>query len=330
MANGSIDSDSGPWRVLIAEDDSVTRALLKKTLQNLGFEVEAVEDGDQALQCLRKKHFPFLITDWNMPGISGAALCTAVRKMKTDGYVYIIMVTAEEAREKLIEGLEAGADDYLRKPFHTGELSARLNTGKRILELERRLLEANNRIAALSETDELTGAYNRRYLTRQLPNELERADRYGRPLSVIICDIDHFKKVNDTYGHHVGDQVLRVFANLLADLVRDKVDWVVRLGGEEFAVILPETRFPYAQAVGERLRKMVAGRELTFGESAFSITASFGVTAFHPDESVKPLPEELITFADSFLYACKDGGRNRVIGKPFKSQTPLDSDWLRS
>ena len=323
-----MDAQEESWRVLVAEDDAVTRTMLKRDLENQGFEVVAVADGSKALAVLEKEHFPFLITDWNMPGLSGVELCAAARKMETDSYVYMLIITAEESRRKVIEGLEAGADDYLRKPIHPGELVARLNTGKRILALERRLLEANRRIAALSETDDLTGAYNRRYLSQQLPNELERSERYGRPLSIVMCDIDHFKNVNDTYGHHVGDQVLRAFANLLADLVRDKVDWVARYGGEEFTIILPETRFPYAQAVGERLRKSVAERGMAFGEHSFNITCSFGITAYHPDESRKPLAEEFMAYADSFLYHCKDAGRNRVLGEPFKLKRDVNVEWL--
>ncbi len=183
-----------------------------------------------------------LVTDWEMPEMDGIALCKAVRNMQLDGYVYALLLTARDAKEHIITGLEAGADDYLVKPVHEPELIARLNAGRRILALEHSLRVANQRNRILSITDALTGAYNRRYLMEQLPREVERCRRYAYPLSVLMCDLDHFKQINDQRGHAAGDDVLQQFAARAQKSIRSNSDWIARYGGEEFLIVLPETR----------------------------------------------------------------------------------------
>ena len=183
--------------ILLAEDDPVTRMLMTRFLKKAGYEVDAVANGSEALDKMTKRYYPMLVTDWEMPEMDGIALCKAVRNMQLDGYVYALLLTARDAKEHIIAGLEAGADDYLVKPVHEPELIARLNAGRRILTLEHSLRVANQRNRILSITDALTGAYNRRYLMEQLPRELERCRRYAYPLSVLMCDIDHFKQIND-------------------------------------------------------------------------------------------------------------------------------------
>src|ERR1700675_4147597 len=218
--------------ILLAEDDPVTRMLMTRFLKNAGYEVDAVANGGEALDKMTKRYYPMLITDWEMPEMDGIALCKAVRNMQLDGYVYALLLTARDAKEHIITGLEAGAGDELVKTVHEPELIARLNAGRRILALEHSLRAANERNRVLSITDALTGAFNRRYLMDQLPRELERCRRYAYPLSVIICDIDHFKRINDDKGQAAGDDVLQQFALRIQQSIRGHSDWIARYGGE--------------------------------------------------------------------------------------------------
>jgi diguanylate cyclase (GGDEF)-like protein len=306
-------SDNFP--ILIAEDDPVSRRLLEKVLIKAGNTVVSVDNGQKALALLNEKFFPIILTDWMMPEMDGLELCRAIRKNTYPGYVFIILLTAKDSKDDMIKGLGAGADDYLTKPFSHAELVARLNTGKRVLELEKSLKDANEEIRILSITDPLTGTYNRGYLTERLPQEIKRAKRYSRALSIIICDIDHFKKVNDTYGHLVGDEVLKDFARCIRHSIRHDVDWMARYGGEEFLIVLPETEVNGATAMAERLRGELSQRVTEAQDKQISITASFGVAGFSPntpDEMISP--EALIRKADKYLYQAKRYGRNRAMG----------------
>jgi diguanylate cyclase (GGDEF)-like protein len=264
---------------------------------------------------MTKHYYPFLVTDWEMPEMDGIELCKAVRNLQLDGYVYALLLTARNAKEHIIAGLEAGADDYLVKPVHEPELIARLNTGRRILALEHSLRAANERNRILSITDPLTGAFNRRYMMDQLPRELERCRRYGNPLSVIMCDVDHFKQVNDVKGHSAGDDVLQQFVARMQRSIRANSDWVARLGGEEFLIVLPETGFRGAMFVAEKIRAIMTSTPFMTREGDVSATSSFGVAsteAHGPDLATKS--ETLIRAADQCLYASKQSGRNRVTG----------------
>ncbi len=184
--------------VLIVDDNPIIQKMMNISLSKAGYEVTSAENGRDALRKFDQKFYPIVLTDWMMPEMDGLELCKAIRKLPTDGYVYIILFTAKDSKEDIIKGLEAGADDYLTKPVNHPELMARLNTGVRILELEKSLRKANEEIRILSITDHLTGCYNRGYIGEHLPREIKRAHRYKHPLSVIISDIDHFKKVNDS------------------------------------------------------------------------------------------------------------------------------------
>jgi two-component system cell cycle response regulator len=275
----------------------------------------SVDNGQKALALFNENFFPIILTDWMMPEMDGLELCRAIRKNIYPGYVFIILLTAKDSKDDIIKGLGAGADDYLTKPFSHAELVARLNTGKRVLELEKSLKDANEEIRILSITDPLTGTYNRGYLTERLPQEIKRAKRYSRALSIIICDIDHFKKVNDTYGHLVGDEVLKDFARCIRHSIRHDVDWMARYGGEEFLIVLPETEVNGATAMAERLRGELSQRVTEAQDKQISITASFGVAGFSPntpDEMISP--EALIRKADKYLYQAKRDGRNRAMG----------------
>ena len=301
--------------ILLAEDDPVTRMLMTRFLKKAGYEVDAVADGTEALEHMTKQYYPFLVTDWEMPEMDGIELCKAVRNLQLDGYVYALLLTARNGKEHIIAGLEAGADDYLIKPVHEPELIARLNTGRRILALEHSLRAANERNRVLSVTDPLTGAYNRRYMMEQLPRELERCRRYGNPLSVIMCDVDHFKQVNDVKGHSAGDDVLQQFVARMQRSIRANSDWVARLGGEEFLIVLPETGFKGAMFVAEKIRAIMTTVPFVTREGDVVATSSFGVASSEshgPDLAMKS--ETLIRAADQCLYTSKQSGRNRTTG----------------
>jgi two-component system, cell cycle response regulator len=301
--------------ILLVEDEPTTQLMMSRQLTRAGYEVEVVSNGAQALTMFTKRFFPLLLTDWDMPEMNGVALCKAVREMPLEGYVYTILLTAREGMANMLEGLAAGADDYLTKPPDDNELRARLNTGRRILKLEQSLRAANGRIHLLSITDALTATFNRRYLMERLPQELERARRYGRPLSVVLCDADHFKNVNDSRGHQAGDQVLRSFAKLLMGSMRADIDWVARYGGEEFLIVLPETTVADAIAFAEKMRVAIATHPFDIAGGPLSLSSSFGVAGY---DSVQVLQntgiDPLIGAADVCLYRSKELGRNRVTG----------------
>ena len=245
------------YPILVAEDNPVSQNLVERILMRAGHEVVSVENGREALELLNERFFPIVITDWMMPEMTGLELCRAIRRRDSPGYVFILIVTARDAKDDIVAGLEAGADDYLTKPIHGAELIARLKTCVRILELERSLNKANEEIKTLSITDPLTGCYNRGYLADRFPQELSRARAYKHSLSVVLCDLDHFKKVNDTYGHQAGDEVLKEVVLRIKASVRDNVDWVVRYGGEEFLIVLPETDSMGAYRTAERLKDIL-------------------------------------------------------------------------
>ena len=310
--------------ILLAEDDLGTRMLMTRFLKKAGYEVDAVANGAEALDRMTKRYYPMLVTDWEMPEMDGVALCKAVRNLQLDGYVYALLLTARDSKEHIIAGLEAGADDYLIKPVHEPELIARLNAGRRILDLEHSLRAANERNRILSITDALTGAYNRRYLMEQLPRELERSRRYAYPLSVLMCDIDHFKNINDVRGHAAGDDVLRQFAARTQRSLRSNSDWAARYGGEEFLVVLPATAYPGAVSVAEKIRKIIAAVPFDTPLGEVRITASFGVASTGPGGPDLLLNvDALIRCADECLYRSKQAGRDRTSGHEIAVSQPL-------
>jgi len=301
--------------ILIAEDDAVTRMLLKKTLTKEGHEVVSVENGQKAFDLFKESFFPIVLTDWMMPEMDGLELCRAIRQEENPGYVFIVLLTAKDSQDDIISGLKAGADDYLTKPFNRIELIARLNSGKRFLNQERALRQANEEIKILSITDPLTGCSNRGCLNKRLPEEIQRAGRYNRPLSIVMCDIDYFKKVNDTYGHQAGDLVLKEFSKRIEDSIRDKVDLLARYGGEEFLVTLPETDLDGALKLAERLRRVIIENKFDIETKKIKISASFGVAGFGPNNRDGEISFDiLIKAADKYLYQAKNEGRNRVTG----------------
>jgi two-component system cell cycle response regulator len=302
-------------RILVVDDDPVSRRLLEAFLRKWGYEAAVTDDGEKALEILQVPDAPNLvISDWMMPGLDGLELCRRIRGMERSGYVYFIILTAKANKGDVVQGLDAGADDYLVKPFDQAELECRVRIGKRILDLEQRILH-------LASTDGLTGLLNRRAFMERMEAEMERVKRERTSLSVILADIDYFKKINDAYGHQTGDVVLQKFARQLRECSRP-YDLVGRYGGEEFVICLPGTGLLQAASVAERMRKGVEEmRNMTPGLStAILITGSFGVASLEQGSGEDI--DSLIRRADEALYRAKSEGRNRVFvgGEQGKNQ----------
>ena len=292
-------------KVLIAEDDTVTRRLLEIHLRKWGYEVLSVCDGREALEEIEKPEAPSLvISDWMMPGMDGLELCRRIRELEGFGYIYFIIITAKGRKEDVIKGLGAGADDYLIKPVDQEELKCRVKIGQRIIELERRILR-------LASTDALTGVLIRWAFMEKMGIEIHRSTRQNTPFSLLLADIDYFKKINDTFGHQAGDLVLQKFSEQLSNFLRP-YDFVGRYGGEEFVVCLPGADDLQARLVAERIRERVEEMRIPLVNSAqpVQITASFGVafSRLGPKETVDSITRR----ADEAMYRAKREGRNRV------------------
>lgn len=250
------------------------------------------------------------VLDWMMPGLDGLEVCRRVRRLRREPYTYILLLTAKAQREDIIAGLEAGADDYLTKPFDVHELQVRLRAGKRILDLQTKLIAAREELRAQATHDMLTGLWNRAAIFDLLRREVARAERGGVPVSVIMADVDHFKRVNDVHGHLVGDVVLREVARRVQMTLRP-YDEVGRYGGEELLLILPRCDARQAVQVAERLRRCVAEAPIDTPEGQIAVTASFGV-ATHAGGTAADM-QTLLRAADGALYSAKQKGRNCVV-----------------
>ena len=302
-----------PLNLLLVEDEPTQLLLTQRMLRRGGYEVETAADGASALEKLATGRFQFLVTDWEMPGMDGPTLCRKVRATRLPGYLYILLLTGQISTRSVVIGLEAGADDYVRKPADEAELLARLNAGRRIVQLEQSLRDANAQIQRLSIIDPLVGAYNRRYLNEQLMQEVERARRKSHALSAILADLDHFKSINDQHGHQVGDEVLKHFVGVARGTILEQADWVARYGGEEFVVVLSGTDLAEAVKVSEQIRSLCAESAVPIQAGELRYTVSFGVAAL--DASAGPhgaAAEDLLRHADAALYRSKREGRNRV------------------
>jgi two-component system cell cycle response regulator len=310
-----VSTGGAPLQLLLVEDEPTQLLLTQRMLRRGGYEVETASDGATALAKLATGRFQILVTDWEMPGMDGPTLCRMVRAARLPGYLYILLLTGQISTRSVVIGLEAGADDYVRKPADEAELLARLAAGKRIVQLEQSLRDANAQIQRLSITDPLVGTYNRRYLNEQLMQEVEQARRRPQALSAILADLDFFKSINDQHGHQIGDEVLRHFVSVARSAIREHTDWVARYGGEEFVVVLPDTDLARAVAVAETIRAQCAGGAVPTDTGALHFTASFGVATL--DRGAGPpgaAAEELLRDADAALYRSKREGRNRVTG----------------
>ncbi len=291
-----------PTKILLVDDDPAMLRIVSKWLERAGYEVTAVHDGRQALAAIDQECPDFLITDWEMPEMDGLELCRQVRELQLPHYVYILFLTVKAARDEKIAGLDVGADDFLRKPIDQGELLARLRAGARVLVLERQLSE-------MARTDPLTGLVTRRTFFDMLAREWHRATRLRLPMSCVMVDIDFFKRVNDLHGHPTGDAVLKAVANLIQEGCRGS-DTVCRYGGEEFCVLLPETREHDAAAWAERVRATIASKVFPINGKKLGITCSFGTAQNHDDTQTC---EQLVDEADQALLCAKRSGRDRVV-----------------
>ena len=299
-------------RILIADDDPVSRTFLLRTLEHLGYAVDAVADGAAAWRRLQAPDAPRLaILDWMMPEIDGPTVCRRLRARQQDeaSYVYVILLTSRTQKADLISGLDAGADDYVAKPFDRLELQSRLRAGHRIVDLEHQLREAQETLRHRTRIDPLTGLWNRAAILDILDREIDRAARTGATIGAVLADVDHFKTINDTHGHQAGDAVLQEVALRMRGSIRS-YDELGRYGGEEFLLVVPDSGALRIDRLADRVRGGLAVRPVEAADLSLPVTASFGVAIV--DARREPSAEVLLKIADDALYRAKASGRNRV------------------
>ncbi len=298
-------------RILIAEDDPVSRRVLQATLIKWGHEVTSCSDGPEAWRELQKDDPPsLLILDWMMPGMDGIEICRKVRQLGREPYSFILLLTAKSQKEDIIIGMEAGADDYITKPFDKNELKVRLRAGERILKLQGELIAAREALREQATHDPLTGLWNHASILDILKQELVRAKRQEISVGVVMIDLDNFKNINDTHGHLAGDKVLHETAQRIRAATRP-YDHVGRYGGEEFLVILPGCDDSNAIRLAERLCSCVNQEGIRFDEGLVKVSISLGIVTCYNTGEVKV--NSLIKAADKALYQAKGTGRNRAM-----------------
>jgi two-component system cell cycle response regulator len=310
VAKGKQSSQNKAFRLLIADDSLVSRHLLDSTLKKWGYDVRTVADGAAAWNQFQGDDAPDLaILDWVMPGLTGPEVCRLVRQQERDKYTYLILLTSKSLKEDLIEGMESGADDYVTKPFDQPELQVRLRAGIRILELQAELMAAREELRDQATKDPLTKLWNRRHILEVLDLELARIQRHDTSLGLIMLDLDHFKSINDTYGHLAGDEVLRETARRLKTAIR-QYDSIGRYGGEEFLFVMPGCAGADIENQAERLRLSLCQSPMKVGDVELTVTGSFGATFALP--AYRANQQDLVKVADEALYRAKRAGRNRV------------------
>ena len=297
-------------RVLIADDDIISRGVVKALLLKWGYEVLEVGDGNKAWNILKEKDSPHLVLlDWMMPEIDGLELCRRLRQSGDNTYHYIILLTGRDSKEDIIGGLNAGADDYITKPFMPEELEVRLRVGRRILDLQQSLKETLEVQSYQAQHDRLTKIFNHVEILNILEKELDRVGRQNGNLAIIMGDLDHFKKVNDTYGHVAGDAVLVEVAARMKNNIRI-YDSAGRYGGEEFLLVLPGCTTEEAMIIANRILESISKEPVMFNNIPIMVTISLGVAVNRTGEKTKTT--ELVQLADAALYKAKQNGRNRV------------------
>lgn len=302
-------------RVLIAEDEPVSRRLLQGTLTRWGYDVLVARDGQEAwdLFCSDEDPPRLAILDWMMPNMDGPEVCQRIRKEGREEYTYIVLLTAKNRKENLIEGLDAGADDYITKPFDSDELEVRVRAARRIIDLQSKLLNAQKALRKQATHDPLTELFNRGAILDVLTKELSRVQREQKSISVILADIDHFKHINDTFGHRAGDAALKEVSHRMLENLRS-YDSVGRYGGEEFLIVLPGLDEHSALGRADKFRLAVAQTPVPIKEQAIPITISVGIAVVGPGDDLHP--ERLVHRADEAMYEAKNTGRNRVVLAP--------------
>lgn len=300
-----------PVEVLVVEDDTDARLVIASTVERAGYQVAAVATGEEGLERLRDNPaIGVALVDLVMPGMDGFAFCQALQGSPRLGDLHIIIVSGRDNPDDKTQGLTMGAADYLTKPFHGPELRARVAVGERIIRERRRLKAQRSVLQRMVREDSLTGLCNRRYFKERLAEEWARACRYHRPLSLIMGDLDHFKQINDLYGHCQGDRVLAGVGRLLRCELRE-TDVAARYGGEEFVLLLPETGEEGALKIVERLRRKIKEMVFPHPSGSVSVLMSFGVVTLRLSSA--RFPETMLDEADQALYAAKRGGRDRVV-----------------
>jgi diguanylate cyclase (GGDEF)-like protein len=295
-------------RIFLAEDDRTSRSILTAVLKKWGYDPVVAADGAAAWEILRRPDAPRLVLlDWNMPEMDGLEVCRRVRKEESSNPAYVIMLTGKGEKSDIVQGLDAGANDYICKPYDNDELMARIRVGKRMVELQAALVEARDTMAHQALHDALTGIFNRRAILETLEREISRARREGGTVSIGMLDIDHFKKINDTHGHQVGDEVLIGFVRTVQRSLRE-YDVTGRYGGEEFLIIAPVLKGEPFAGVYERVRSKVAATVFETTAGPVSITVSIGTVA---GSGASPI-DGMLRKADDALYRAKAEGRNRV------------------
>jgi len=298
-------------KILIADDSEITRLMLYHKLSEWGYEIEIANDGEEAWEILCQENPPTLaIIDWMMPNMDGITLCKKIRENIKEPYIYMIILTMRNKKNDLIESMEAGADDFVSKPFDADVLKVRLRAGIRILDLHNALISAREELRIQATYDQLTGLFNRRAIMDMFNREISRASRETSPIGVLMVDVDHFKKINDNYGHPAGDIVLKEAANRMKDSVRT-YDSVGRFGGEEFLVILPKCGMNEVMIVAERLKKSISNQNFDLNNESIKVTISIGATNIIPD-SIKIDQDFIIQLVDTALYKAKKNGRDRI------------------
>ncbi len=308
-------------RVLIAEDDLVFRRVLEATLLKWGYEVISACDGNEAWRLIQSNNAPRLaILDWMMPGLDGIEICRKARRQTDRPYIYILLLSAKGDRGDMITGLDAGADDYITKPFDPLEMRGRLRAGQRIVELQEQLLATREELQYIASHDSLTRLWNRPAIISTLRKQLAQAGRSRSSVAVAMADVDHFKDINDTYGHTVGDAVLCKLAQKMVASIRP-YDALGRYGGEEFLIVFEGCGPAEAFSLAERLRKCICEERMQVAETSLSVTLSMGV-AVSASEGEED-HEAIIHRADAALYVAKNSGRNRVVAAPFPAPSNM-------
>jgi len=296
-------------KILVVDDSPIYRKLVEQSLSRERYTLLLAKNGCQAVDLVAEQQPDLIITDWTMPDISGIELCQRIRREFHQRYAYVILLSGHGDKEEIIEGLGAGADDYVTKPFHPGELQARVRVGCRMIDLHRQVQDKNRQLEEMALTDPLTGLLNRRAIDVWATRELSAAARHDFPIGVVMADLDHFKNINDAYGHDAGDTVLKGFAEVLKSNTRQS-DICGRFGGEEFILVITHTEKENLTIPIERIRKQFETRKFTVAGKTFGNTASFGIAGFRG--TATPNLSDLVTRADTALYSAKQNGRNRV------------------
>jgi two-component system cell cycle response regulator len=297
-------------KILVAEDDLISCRILQKNLGNWGYEVVLAKSGEEAWEALKDEDLRMAILDWMMPGMKGVEICKKLRHRKRSRYTYIILLSAKDRKQDIIAGLSSGADDYMTKPVNFLELKARLQTGKRIVDLEDKLLLIQSQLKDVASRDSLTKLWNRAEITKFLQEELDRGRRESKPVGVIMADVDYFKKINDVLGHDIGDVALLQIVSRITRKVRTS-DKVGRYGGDEIIIILPNCAQTEMKKVAERLRFSVARRGIKTELETIPLTISLGCAC--SDNTPQPTAEKLIKASDKALLDAKNQGRNCVV-----------------